>query len=66
MQRYGTLVSSHSGATAARILHHFYTSAEGQAAVSNFSSLFRLFFCGFAYSPQLELGGLGVILLGLR
>jgi hypothetical protein len=35
-------------------------------AVSNFGSLFRLFFCGFACSPEPELDGLGVVLLRPR
>src|SRR6266508_5770778 len=66
MPRYETLVSSH-GALAARVLPRFlYVSRGGQVAVSNFSSLFLLFFCGFACSPEPELGGLGAVLLRLR
>jgi hypothetical protein len=51
MPRYETLVSSH-GALAARILLRFLYVSRGASTVSNFSSLFRLFFCGFAGSPE--------------
>jgi len=47
MPRYGTLVSSHTGALEDESSPVLFTWAEGQVAVSN-ASLFRLFFRGFA------------------
>ena len=65
MPRYETLVSS-TGPLATRILPRFLYVSRGQVAVSNFSSLFRLLFCGFASFPEPELSGLRVVLLRPR
>ena len=51
-RRYETLVSSHTGALEHESSHAFFTQAEGQVAVSNFRSLFPLFFCGLPASAK--------------